>query len=220
MATLSIAYSSALRTLTLPSAPELFGLRTLKTRYGFVVPGAGKTPSCGFQLGDSRPWIAAGGTMVFHSRSAVPAARSCCTSVAAADPARSSLTSISFTYWCRIGSEACVHAASRVRTISCPTLYVVIAYGPSEYRTLPGVNGVSFRYSAGAADANGSAMMLSKSVAGCVSVKTMVELSGVLMPDTLVMPALIVAARAAGLSDGLALSNAVQNALKPAIVEM
>ena len=78
-----------------------------------------------------------------------------------------------------------------------------MAYGPSEYRTLPGVSGVYFKYSTGAADANGNAMMLSKSVAGCVSVKTIVLLSGVLMPDTLVMPALMVAARAAGLSDGL-----------------
>ena len=44
--------------------------------------------------------------------------------------------------------------------------------------------------------------MLVKSVAGMVSVNTMVLSSGVLMPETLVMPALMVAARAAGLSDG------------------
>ena len=104
--------------------------------------------------------------------------------------------------------------------ISCPTLYVVMAYGPSEYSTLPGVSGVYFRYSTGAAEANGSARMLSKSVAGWVSVKTMVLLSGVLMPETLVMPLLMNVARAAGLSDGFEFSNAVQNALKPTIVEM
>src|ERR1700730_7546839 len=127
----------------------------LKTRQALVVPGAGKTPSPGFHVGASRPCMDAEGTLVFHSRSAVPAARSCCTSVAAAEPARSSLTSIVSTYWCRIESDACVHAALRVRMIACPTLYVVMAYGPSEYRMLPGVSGVSLRYSIGAAEANG-----------------------------------------------------------------
>ena len=61
---------------------------------------------------------------------------------------------------------------------------------------LPGVSGMYFMYSTGAADANGSARMLVKSVAGWVSVKTMVLASGVWMPETLVMPASIVAARA------------------------
>ena len=103
--------------------------------------------------------------------------------------------------------------------ISCPTLYVVMAYGPSEYMMLPGVSGVYFKYSTGAAEANGSARMLVKSTAGWVSVKTMVLLSGVLMPETLVIPLLMNVARAAGLSDGFEFSNAVQNALKPAIVE-
>ncbi len=84
---------------------------------------------------------------------------------------------------------------------------------------LPGVSGVYLRYSTGAAEANGSARMLVKSVAGWVSVNTMVLVSGVLMPVTLVMPLLMNVARAAGLSDGFEPSNAVQNALKPAIVD-
>ena len=76
-----------------------------------------------------------------------------------------------------------------------------------------------FRYSTGAADANGSEMMLLKSVAGWVSVNTIVLSSGVWIPVTLVIPALMNAARAAGLSEGFEVSNGVQNALKPAIVE-
>src|SRR4029077_16280501 len=159
------------------------------------------------------------GTTVFHSRSAVFACMSSCTWADAAEPARSSLTSISFTYWWRIVSVLWLHAAFRVRMISCPTLYVVMAYGPSEYMMLPGASGVYFRYSTGAADANGSARMLLKSVAGWVSVKTMVLLSGVLIPETLLIPALMVAARAAGLSAGFCPSKAEHHALKPAIVE-
>src|SRR5579863_4456011 len=104
--------------------------------------------------------------------------------------------------------------------ISCPTLYVVMAYGPSEYMMLPGASGVYFKYSTGAADANGSARMLSKSVAGWVSVNTIVLASGVLMPLTLVMPSLMNVARAAALSAGLDVSNAVHQSLNPAIVEM
>src|ERR1700686_3085802 len=99
-----------------------------------------------------------------------------------------------------------------------PTLYVVMAYGPSEYRMLPGASGVYLRYSTGAAEANGSAMMLSKSVAGCVSVNKIVVSFGVWIPETAAL--LIAVARAAGLADGLEASNAVQNDLNPAIVAM
>ncbi len=67
------------------------------------------------------------GTAVFHARSAVFACMSCWTSVWAAEPARSTLTSISLRYWWRIVSVLWLHEAFRVRMISCPTLYVVMA---------------------------------------------------------------------------------------------
>ena len=63
--------------------------------------------------------------------------------------------------------------------------------------------------------------MLSKSVAGWVSVKTIVLASGVEMPDTPpFIAALMDFARAAGLSDGSEFSKAVQKSEKPAIVAL
>src|SRR4030095_5133648 len=99
MATLSMAYSMACLTLTFLRAPPLLGLCRLKTRYG-LVSRPGKRPSRGSFAAIS-PGIAAVGTTVSHSMSAVPAWICCCTG-SASWPI---VIVILLTYWCRIGGE-------------------------------------------------------------------------------------------------------------------
>src|ERR1700680_3840608 len=113
MATLSIAYSRAWRTMTFCRAPLLLGLLMLKTRYGFV-SGVGKTANSGFQGGPIRLLSRAVGTVTSHSVSYAPVSIPCCTAVAV----NPSLICTCATYWCRTVSLDWVHVGLVSRSIS------------------------------------------------------------------------------------------------------
>src|SRR6266508_4916662 len=97
-AVLSIAYSSAWRTLRLFIAPFALGLCRFITRYGLLLY-AGKTPRFG-SFAATRAGRFAVGTTSSHDMSVVPAC-SCCWMVASLEPC---VISIRSTYALRIGS--------------------------------------------------------------------------------------------------------------------
>src|SRR5215469_16318720 len=71
-----------------------------------------------------------------------------------------SVTTICWTYWCRIGSVDCFQAGFRLSTIFLFAVYWVIAYGPSDIVCCRNcaLSGMYLSYSTGRADANVLAM--------------------------------------------------------------
>src|SRR6476620_8739987 len=180
MAVLSTAYSSACRTFTFASAPLLLGLSRLNTRYGLLL-ALGKILR--FGLFDAlRAGRAAVGTGRSQLRSAVPACSCCCTAWSEPCPWVMSMVT---TCWCRNGSDAWGQAGFRFRTMLRAGWWLVMAYGPSDSVCCRNVapSGTYSRYSTGAADANGRARMLRKSLAGWVRLITTVDRSGVVTPE-------------------------------------
>ena len=121
------------------------------------------------------------GTGVSQARSASPVSSCCCTA-SAVTPRVSSIRS---TQALRTGSAARSQAGLRSSSMRWSASYSTIEYGPFEIVACrnSGLSGRCRRYSSGAAEANGSAMMLRKSLVGWIRVISSVRSSGAVTPE-------------------------------------
>src|SRR5580693_4346355 len=129
-ASLSMPSSTASRRWRFPTAALLFGLRRLNTMYGWVLEPP-QIWNDGFfdAISDE---IDAGLTGVSPLvRFMLPASMSA-SCVDAEDPLI--VSTILFTYWCRIVSVDCFHAGFFTKLTDLPGWYELSAYGPSEIR--------------------------------------------------------------------------------------